>query len=194
MRSARVGLRVLRLPQLAGKLTRSQACLENNALPYRSVDRVHCQPKIGELQMSRRKQWDNYFMDIAEAASSRSTCDRLHVGAVIVRNKTLISTGYNGSISGLPHCDEADHIIENGHCTRTVHAEANAIVQAAKNGSSTDGCTMYVTASPCWECFKLIANSGIKRIVFGKFYRDEKIFRAAEAVGIKLDRIDKTGE
>jgi dCMP deaminase len=108
------------------------------------------------------------------------------VGAVIVREKSILATGYNGSIRGLPHCDEAGHLMEDGHCVRTVHAEANAIVQAARNGSRIDGATIYVTASPCWGCFRLIANAGIARIVFGELYRDTKIFEVSQQIGIEL--------
>jgi len=125
-------------------------------------------------------------MDIARQVSSRATCDRKFVGALLVRDKTILSTGYNGSIRGLPHCSEAGHMMENGHCVATVHAEANAIIQAAKNGVSIDGATIYTTASPCWPCFKLIANSGCQRIVFGEFYRDPRIFEFARQLGLEL--------
>jgi dCMP deaminase len=77
-------------------------------------------------------------------------------------------------------------MMENGHCVATVHAEANAIIQAAKNGVSIDGATIYTTASPCWPCFKLIGNAGLVRIVFGEFYRDERIFEFATKLGIEL--------
>ena len=133
-----------------------------------------------------RSTWDQYFMDIATQVATRATCDRKHVGAVLVRDRTILSTGYNGSIRGLPHCDEAGHMMENNHCVATVHAEANAIIQAAKNGVRIDGSTIYTTASPCWPCFKLIANSGCSRIVFGEFYRDQRIFEYANKIGIEL--------
>lgn len=134
-----------------------------------------------------RRDWNSYFMDIARVVGSRSTCDRKHVGAVIVRDKTILSTGYNGSIRGMPHCDDDGHELDEGnHCVRTVHAEANAIVQAAKHGVRIDGADVYVTASPCWNCFKLIANAGIKRIYYREFYRDERIFTTAERLGIEL--------
>ena len=84
--------------------------------------------------MSGRSSWDQYFMDIARQVATRATCDRKHVGALLVRDRTILSTGYNGSIRGLPHCDDVGHMMENGHCVATVHAEANAIIQAAKNG------------------------------------------------------------
>jgi dCMP deaminase len=134
----------------------------------------------------RRAPWDQYFMRVAEVVSSRATCGRRHVGAAIVRDRTILSTGYNGSIRGLPHCDEVGHMMEGGHCVRTVHAEANAIAQAARNGVAIDGGTIYITASPCWTCFKLIVNAGIVRVCYGEFYRDERIFDAAREAGIEL--------
>jgi dCMP deaminase len=111
------------------------------------------------------------------------------VGAVIVREKMILTTGYNGSIRGLSHCDDDGHMMEEGHCVRTVHAEANAIAQAARNGVRVDAGDIYVTASPCFGCYKLIANAGLKRIVFGEFYRDERIFKLSELLGIKLDHL-----
>ena len=125
-------------------------------------------------------------MDIAKQVATRATCDRKHVGAVLVRDRTILSTGYNGSIRGLPHCDEVGHMMENGHCVATVHAEANAVLQAAKNGVRIDGATLYTTASPCWPCFKLIANSGCVKIVFGEFYRDRRIFDVATQLKLEL--------
>ena len=101
-------------------------------------------------------------------------------------DKTILTTGYNGSIRGLPHCDDVGHMMEDGHCVRTVHAEINAIAQAARNGVRTDGAAIYVTASPCWPCFKAIVNAGITRIVFGEFYRGERTIEAAAALGIEL--------
>ena len=136
--------------------------------------------------MTKRLDWDSYFMHIAQVVATRATCDRKHVGAVLVRDRTILSTGYNGSPRGMKHCDEIDHMMEDGHCVRTVHAEANAIVQAAKNGVRIDGATIYTTASPCWPCFKLIANAGIVGIVYGEIYRDIRISQFAEEAGINL--------
>jgi dCMP deaminase len=133
-----------------------------------------------------RASWDDYFMAIAREVASRSTCDRKHVGAVIVRDKMILATGYNGSIRGLAHCDDDGHLMEDGHCVRTVHAEANAIVQAARNGVRLERGHIYVTASPCFGCFKLIANAGIEKVVFGEFYRDQKIFDFGKALGMEL--------
>src|SRR5215831_4523884 len=114
--------------------------------------------------MDQRVPWDQYFMNIAQVVASRSTCPRKFVGSVIVREKTILSTGYNGSIRGMPHCTDAGHMMENDHCVATIHAESNAILQAAKNGVMIDGATIYITASPCWSCFKQIANAGLWRI------------------------------
>ena len=141
-----------------------------------------------------RVSWDEYFMDIAAVIATRATCARKHVGAVIVRDHTILSTGYNGSIRGTPHCDEAGHLMEDGHCVRTIHAEINAVIQAARNGVRIDQGDIYVTASPCWNCFKAIANAGIRRVVFGEFYRDERIFDAARQLGIELVQLARSPE
>ena len=141
--------------------------------------------------LKNRISWENYFMNIATEVATRSTCDRKHVGAVIVREKTILSTGYNGSIRGLPHCDEAGHEMVDGHCVRTTHAEANAIVQAAKNGVEINLSEIYVTASPCYSCFKLIANAGIKTIYYKELYRDERINDRAKEAGINLANLEE---
>ncbi|HUK11785.1 MAG TPA: dCMP deaminase family protein [Thermoanaerobaculaceae bacterium] len=133
-----------------------------------------------------RVSWDRYFMNLAREAGTRSTCPRKHVGAVIVRERALLATGYNGSLRGLPHCTEIGCLMENGHCVRTVHAEANAILQAARHGVRIENADVYVTASPCWNCFKLIANAGLSRVVYGEFYRDERINEFAREAGIEL--------
>lgn len=127
-------------------------------------------------------------MRIAHQVATRATCDRKNIGAVIVRDKTILSTGYNGSIRGLPHCDDVGHLMDEtgNHCVRTIHAESNAIAQAAKNGVTVDKAEVYITASPCWTCFKLLANAGITKIVYGEFYRDERIFDAAQSANIEL--------
>lgn len=128
-------------------------------------------------------------MNIAREVATRSTCDRKHVGAVIVREKTILSTGYNGSIRGMPHCDDVGHMMEEGHCVATIHAEANAVIQAARNGVRLEGAEIYITASPCWSCFKMLANAGVKTIYYGEFYRDQRTFRVAKRLGITLREI-----
>ena len=130
-------------------------------------------------------------MNIAREVATRSTCDRKHVGAVITRGKTILATGYNGSIRGLAHCDDAGHEMENTHCVRTIHAEANAIVQSARHGVRLEDSEIYVTASPCYDCFKMIANAGIYKIYFGEFYRDDRILDHAREIGIKLIDLSK---
>jgi dCMP deaminase len=148
---------------------------------------------VGRMEHTQRVPWDVYFMNIAQVVASRSTCPRKFVGAVIVRDKTILSTGYNGSIRGMPHCTEVGHMMENDHCVATIHAESNAVIQAAKNGVVIDGASIYVTASPCWSCFKMLANAGIRRICFGEFYRDERIFDVAKRLGIDLHHIQGPG-
>jgi dCMP deaminase len=134
----------------------------------------------------QRVSWDRYFMNLAAQAATRSTCPRKSVGAVIVRDKAILSTGYNGSVRGAPHCIEAGCLMENGHCIRTVHAEANALVQAARHGTRLEGSDIYVTASPCFNCFKLIANAGIQTVYYGEFYRDDQVLEFAREAGIRM--------
>ena len=140
---------------------------------------------------NNRVSWAEYFMNIAHEVATRSTCDRKTVGAVIVRGKTILSTGYNGSIKGADHCHDAGHEMENDHCVRTIHAEANAIVQASRHGIRIENSEIYVTASPCYDCFKMIANAGINKIYFGEFYRDERIIELAEKLDIQLSDLSK---
>ncbi len=144
-------------------------------------------------EVRARASWDEYFMSIAQVVATRSTCPRKYVGSVIVKNRTILSTGYNGSIRGMPHCSDDGHMMEDNHCVATIHAEANAIIQAARNGVVIDGATVYVTASPCWNCFKQIANAGVVRICYGEFYRDTRTFDIAAKVGIELVHIPLPG-
>lgn len=144
-----------------------------------------------------RPSWDEYFMEIANTVSKRATCDRGRSGCVIVRDKQILVTGYVGAPKGLPHCDEVGHLLkkmvhESGaiteHCVRTVHAEQNAICQAAKEGISLKDSTLYCRMTPCRVCAMLIINCGIKRVVCEKKYHDaaesESFFKIA---GIQLD-------
>ncbi len=130
-----------------------------------------------------RPDWDSYFMKIAQDVSERSTCDRAMVGCVLVLEKRILTTGFNGSPSGQPHCDEEGHLMVDGHCVRTIHAETNAIIQAALHGVSTKGCTCYVTHFPCINCGKALINAGITRLVYAVDYRPDPVmkefFRAA---------------
>lgn len=115
-----------------------------------------------------RPDWDHYFMGFAKAAAVRGTCDRKQVGAVIVADKQVVATGYNGSIVHSAHCDEAGHDMSNGRCVRTVHAEMNAIAQAARKGVATAGASIYTTAGPCWDCFRVLVNAGITRFIYAE--------------------------
>lgn len=147
-------------------------------------------------QRNERPSWDDYFLELANAASNRATCDRGKSGCVIVRDKQVLATGYVGSPAGLPHCDDVGHLMkkviqENGeiseHCLRTVHAEQNAICQAAKRGISIEGATIYTRMTPCRTCAMLLINCGIQRVVCERKYQlaeeSEQLFVEA---GIKL--------
>jgi len=102
--------------------------------------------------------------------ATRATCARKHVGAVIVRDKTILSTGYNGSLPNEEHCDDVGHLMIDGHCKRTIHAEQNAIFQAAKNGIRLEDSKLYCTTEPCFDCLKAIYSVGIRDILFSEFY------------------------
>ncbi|WP_018393990.1 cytidine/deoxycytidylate deaminase family protein [Bacillus sp. 37MA] len=116
-----------------------------------------------------RKSWDEYFLTIAEAVATRSTCNRLNVGCVIVKDKHIISTGYNGSIHGHEHCDEAGCLLsEQGRCIRCLHAELNAVLHAERD--KLKGASAYVTHEPCENCAKTLAQAGIERIVYRNAY------------------------
>jgi len=129
-------------------------------------------------------------MRLAQEVASRATCSRKHVGAVLVRDRRIIATGYNGSVPGSPHCDDAGHVMVDGHCVRTVHAEANAIVQCARYGVSPVGATLYCTAYPCWQCAKLILSAGIQEIVFPDEYNpDPLVGQTASMLGVTIRRL-----
>jgi len=135
-----------------------------------------------------RPSWDDYFMAICRIVATRSTCDRLNAGAVLVKNHRIISTGYNGSPVGLPHCYEVGHLLEEGHCVRTIHAEHNAILQAAVMGStSTQDSTMYLLYTPCIHCCKYIVTCGVKRVVAQKVYRNSQAIDYLQAAGVHFD-------
>ncbi|MFH1904681.1 MAG: cytidine/deoxycytidylate deaminase family protein [bacterium] len=150
--------------------------------------------------MSKRQNWDSYFMKIMETTASRATCGRGRAGCVIVRNNHILSTGYVGSPPGLTHCDEVGHLMiksteeeDNSgklhdHCVRTIHAEQNAIVHAARIGVALEGATLYVKMEPCSVCARIIIAAGIKRVVCQKKYHTASLTRKMFAqVGIQLD-------
>lgn len=143
----------------------------------------------GEISM--RPDWDSYFMKIAYAVSERSTCDRAYVGCVLVLEKRILTTGFNGSPAGLSHCDEIGHLIVEGHCVRTIHAETNAIIQAALHGVSTRGCTCYVTHFPCINCTKALINAGVTRLIYNVAYRlDENALEFLRTANIEVCKLD----
>lgn len=115
---------------------------------------------------------DEYYMQIAVVTAARGTCDRAHVGAVLVKDNRIIATGYNGSISGQEHCDDAGHILVDDHCLRTIHAEINALLSCAKHGVSTDGAILYTTHSSCSNCYKALLQAGITEIIVKTRYKD----------------------
>ena len=138
-----------------------------------------------------RPDWDSYFMKIAYAVSERSTCDRALVGCVLVLEKRILTTGFNGSPAGQGHCDEIGHLMVEDHCVRTIHAETNAIIQAALHGISTRGATCYVTHLPCINCTKVLINAGISRIVYNIAYRsDENAANFLKAANIDLGQLE----
>ena len=147
-----------------------------------------------------RPSWDEYFMEISRTAAKRATCSRGRSGCVIAKDKQILVTGYVGSPKGLPHCDDIGHqyqevihpdLTRRMHCVRTIHAEQNAICQAAKRGISLDGATLYCKMTPCSVCGKMIINAGIVRVVCEKRYhaggQSEKMFKQA---GVQLDILD----
>jgi len=161
--------------------------------------------KKPKKQNKNRPDWDRYFVEVAQMVATRATCNRgadlkympgfKGVGAVIVKNKVILSTGYNGSPRGMAHCDDVGHEMIEGHCVRTIHSEANAVAQAAKNGVAIDGATIYTIASPCYDCFKLLVNSGIKRIVYCQYYNSrygmsKKILGLAKKAKIKTSYLE----
>lgn len=122
--------------------------------------------------MERRKSWEKYFMEITELVATRSTCNRAFVGCLLVNDDNrIVSSGYNGSVSGNPHCDDVGHTMRDGHCIATIHAEINALLYCAREGISVKGCTAYVTHFPCLNCTKALIQSGIKSIYYKNDYR-----------------------
>lgn len=149
-----------------------------------------------------RPSWDEYFMELAHVVASRSTCLRRKVGAVLVKDKNILTTGYNGTPSGLRHCDETGCLREKlkipsgqqHEICRGLHAEQNAIIQAAKHGVNISGSTLYTTDSPCVICAKMVLASGIRTIYFAKGYPDElalEMFKEAGVALVEQGRPDK---
>lgn len=149
-----------------------------------------------EGEVGQRPSWDEYFMEIAYLVAKRSTCLRRQIGAVLVRNKHILSTGYNGAPSGVPHCLDVGCTREKlgipsgqqqENC-RGIHAEQNAIIQAALHGVSTEGATLYCTNQPCNLCAKMLINAGIKRIVYEGEYPDDLARELLSEAGLPVER------
>ena len=135
---------------------------------------------------------DEYFMNLAITVSERGTCDRAYEGCVIVNeDNRIVTTGYNGSIKGNPHCDEIGHTMRDGHCIATIHAEMNALLYCAKEGISVNGCKAYVTHFPCLNCTKSLIQAGIKKIYYKEAYRiDEYAIELLERNNISYEKIE----
>lgn len=153
--------------------------------------------------MQSRSNWHAYFASITKTVATRSTCPRAQVGAVIVRDRSILSTGYNGAPKGQPHCTEVGCLLYKSttptgqvetNCYRTTHAELNAIIQAARNGTSIQGADIYITHSPCYHCLKALINSDIRRVFFVQAYKLEVIKELASAAAIEFYQILDTGE
>ncbi len=140
-----------------------------------------------------RISWDQYFMGQAHLVALRSTCTRLMVGAVIVRENRIIASGYNGSVADGDHCIDDGCYIVDGHCVRTVHAEANALLQCAKFGVATNDTDLYVTHFPCLHCCKQIIQSGVKRVYYEADYRNHELaVKLFEEANVSIHKIELT--
>jgi dCMP deaminase len=150
---------------------------------------------MAEERKHYRPSWDDYFMAVAKIIAARGTCDRLYSGTVLVKNKRIIATGYNGSPPGLPHCHDVGHLMEEGHCVRTVHGEHNPLLQAAlQGGTSTEGSTLYTKYSPCVHCTKYIIAAGVKRVVMGKVYRNSQAVDMLKEAGVEAEIYKENSE
>jgi dCMP deaminase len=141
-----------------------------------------------------RPDWDQYFMKLAMLASERATCPRMHCGCVLVKDKNVIATGYNGSIPGDEHCEDVGCLVVDNHCIRTNHAEMNALMQAVKHGNSVDGATAYVTTMPCTTCAKALIAAGIRRVVIFSDFHDTQATKFFAIAGVKIDKIVKPSQ
>jgi dCMP deaminase len=138
-----------------------------------------------------RPTWDQYFIEITLAVAKRSTCLRAQVGAIIVKDKRILTTGYNGAPKGLLHCLDVGCEIVDGHCVRTLHAEQNAIIQAALHGVSLAGGTIYSTHQPCHTCAKMIINAGLQRVVYVGDYPDSIAMEYLRLAGVQVEHFER---
>jgi len=140
-----------------------------------------------------RPSWDEYFLKLAMLASERATCPRMHCGCVLVRERFVLSTGYNGSLPGAAHCYDVGCMVVNDHCVRTNHAEINAICQATRHGASLGGATAYVTNMPCTSCAKALVAAGIVRVVVFSDFHDTLAEHFFAESGVALERLPMPG-
>lgn len=141
------------------------------------------------MPKKKRPSWDQYFLKVAMLVSERATCPRMHCGCVLVRDKRILATGYNGSIPGGEHCEDVGCWIVDNHCIRTIHAEMNALLQCSVHGVSTKGAIAYVTNMPCTNCAKSLIGAGIKEVVIFSDYYDTQAEEFFKMGKVKLRRI-----
>jgi dCMP deaminase len=149
--------------------------------------------------MTTRPSWDQYFMIITRQVAERSTCNRAKVGALIARDKNILATGYNGSPAGMPHCTDVGCLVYSSmtpageveeNCFRTIHAEINAIAQAAKNGATIRDADIYITHTPCIHCFKVLINTGIRRIFYERVYKLHTLDEMLRHTSVELRQVE----
>jgi dCMP deaminase len=142
------------------------------------------------MAKNKRPSWDEYFLKLAMLASERATCPRMHCGCVLVKDRFVLSTGYNGSLPGQPHCEDAGCLIVDNHCVRTNHAEINALVQAARHGVNVVSATAYITNMSCTTCAKALIAAGIKRVVVFSDFHDTLATQFYTDSGVDIVKMD----
>ncbi len=145
------------------------------------------------MKKNKRPSWDEYFLKLAMLASERATCPRMHCGCILVKDRFVLATGYNGSLPGQPHCEDAGCLIVDNHCVRTNHAEINALVQAAGHGVNIKGSTAYITNMSCTTCAKALIAAGIKRVVVFSDFHDTLAVDFFTGSGVEIVKLDMPG-
>lgn len=141
------------------------------------------------MAKNKRPSWDEYFLKLAMLASERATCPRMHCGCVLVKDRFVLATGYNGSLPGQPHCEDVGCLIVDNHCVRTNHAEMNALIQAARHGVNTTGATAYITNMSCTTCAKALIAAGIKRVVVFSDFHDTLATQFYKDAGVEIVKL-----
>ena len=142
-----------------------------------------------KTKKNHRPSWDEYFLKLAMLASERATCPRMHVGCVLVKDKFVLATGYNGSLPGQPHCDDEGCLVVDNHCVRTNHAEINALVQATTHGVNIKGASAYITNMSCTNCAKALIAAGIKRVIVFSDYHDTLATKFYSDAGVEIVKL-----